>query len=118
MFSVARMVAAVKSNNVFSAKGVSAATHYMITAKMRAILNDELSYSQDDIKEMTPNFAAELIKIGRKKEVITSEEDMARWREYFKENSCLPDYDYSSERDPSTEFEDNTAPGPDPELEQ
>lgn len=118
MFSVARMISVVRSNHVLSTKGLSAATHYMITAKMRAILNDDLWYSQDDIKEMTPNFAAELIKIGRKKEAITSEEDMARWREYFRENNCLPDYDYSSERDPSTEFEDNTAPSPDPELKQ
>lgn len=118
MFSVARIIAAVRSNNIFSTKGLSAATHYMITAKMRAILNDELSYTQDDIKEMTPNFAAELIKTGRKKEEITSEEDMARWREYFKEYSCLPDYDYCSERDPSTEFDDNSAPDPNPEQKQ
>lgn len=82
----------------------------MITAKMRAILSDDLSYSHDDIKEMTPNFAAELIKIGRKKEVITSEEDMAHWREYFKENSRLPDHDYSNEDDPPDEFDDNSTP--------
>ena len=59
---------------------------------MRICLKDELLYSNDDIREMTPQFAAELIKFKFSKKEDTKEEDISFWREHFDEFNCLPDH--------------------------
>lgn len=67
-------------------------TQYLITMRMRICLKDELLYSNDDIREMTPQFAAELIKFKCSKKEDTKEEDISFWREHFDEFNCLPDH--------------------------
>ena len=67
-------------------------TQYLITMRMRICLKDELLYSNDDIREMTPQFAAELIKFKFSKKEDTKEEDISFWREHFDEFNCLPDH--------------------------
>ena len=57
---------------------------------MRVCLKDELLFSSEDIREMTPQFAAELIKFKLSKKEDTSEEDMSFWREHFQQFNCLP----------------------------
>ena len=63
----------------------------MITAKMRFILSNDLLFSQDDISEMTPRFAAELIKTSRKKSPHITDDDMLYWREHFSKHDNLPE---------------------------
>lgn len=62
----------------------------MITAKMRSILSNDLLFSQDDIREMTPRFATELIKTSRKKDPHVTSDDMMYWREHFSKHDNLP----------------------------
>jgi hypothetical protein len=62
----------------------------IITAKMRAILSHQLQFSHEDISEMTPQFAAEIIEAEWKKELSTSEEDMKCLKDYYGKYSRLP----------------------------
>ena len=71
-------------------KASSKKTHFMITSTMRVTLHEELLYSMEDVREMSPNFAAELIKNGRKREENVADEDIAHWRKYFEKNDSLP----------------------------
>lgn len=81
----------VRNNRTSFSKLHFSSTQYLITAKMRICLKDELFYSNDDIREMTPPFAAEVIKFKLSKKEDTKEEEMSFWREHFREFNCLPD---------------------------
>lgn len=82
----------MRKNPAFSIKLNYFSTQYLITMRMRICLKDELLYSNDDIREMTPQFAAELIKFKFSKKEDTKEEDISFWREHFDEFNCLPDH--------------------------
>mmetsp|Transcript_29461 Transcript_29461/g.28174 ORF Transcript_29461/g.28174 Transcript_29461/m.28174 type:complete len:188 (+) Transcript_29461:154-717(+) len=62
----------------------------IITAKMRAILSHQLQFSNEDISQMTPQFAAEIIEAEWKKELGTSDEDMKCLKDYYGKYSRLP----------------------------
>ena len=71
-------------------KASSNKTHFMITSAMRVTLHENLLYSKEDVREMSPNFAAEIIKNGRKRAENVADEDIANWRKHFEEYDSLP----------------------------
>lgn len=62
----------------------------IITAKMRSTLSQQLQFSNEDISQMSPQFAAKLIKAEWKKELGTSEEDMKCLKDYYSKYRRLP----------------------------
>ena len=71
-------------------KDFSTKTHFMITSTMRATLHEDLLYSKEDVREMSPNFAAAIIKHGKKKWADVTDEDVTYWKDYFDKNDSLP----------------------------
>lgn len=62
----------------------------MITVNMKSHLFGELQYTNENIREMTPSFAAEIIKENRKKEADVSDDEFLSILDYYKENNELP----------------------------
>ena len=109
MFSVTRVLGMTKSHITNSMKlslqALSTRTHFLITAKMRSVLLEELMYNLEDVRGMSPNFAAEIIRKGRKREPEITDEDIESWIEHFKEFDRLPGEEEDAELHPTLEEE-------------